>query len=237
MNPPRSHTIPPRCHTRLLDEDTNLHDENTQRLHDVHILKPLEEIILKPPEWDAQKPLRRTTLKPPEWDALKPPKWTTQKPPRWDAQKPPRRTILKPLDQHDQKPPNTITNPPWNASEPPWMLAQLDQSDQNQPACLNVLKLPRWTTQKPPVALCNQLNSGKDLDDWILKVTNAVWEVQELSRLVSLLLKDASQDVLEILDATTQLLRRRTTALVARISQLFLEKAGSLMKFSDHVVN
>merc|ERR1711879_754021 len=159
-----------------------------------------EEIILKPPEWDAQRPPRRTTQKPPRWTtqrpprrcAQKPPRWTTQRPPGWDAQKPPRR----------------ITNQPWNASEPPWEdLNQLDQSDQNQPACLNAQRPPkRWTTQKPLVISWNQLKCGNDSDDWIPLATNAQWEMHELSSLNSLLLKDVLNDVLMTNDASTQLL-------------------------------
>merc|ERR1719433_1934663 len=224
MKAPRSHTTPPRCHMRLLDEDTNPHDESTLKPPEWDAQRPPRRTTLKPPEWDALKPPRWTTQKPPEWCALKPPRWTTQRPPRrcaqrpprwttqrppeWDALKPPRRTTQKPLNQCDQKPPNTITNQPWNASEPPWEdLNQLDQSDQNQPACLNDQRPPkRWTTQKPLVTSWNQLKCGNDLDDWIPLATNAQWEMHELSSLNSLLLKDVLNDVLMTNDANTQLL-------------------------------
>merc|ERR1712223_368981 len=186
---------------RLLDEDTNPHDESSLRPLEESTQKLLDDSILKPPE--------EIILKPPVRCALKPPRWTTQKPPEWDAQKPPRRTTQKPLNQCDQKPPNTITNRPWNASEPPWEdLNQLDQSDQNQPACLNDQRPPkRWTTQKPLVISWNQLKCGNDSDDWIPLATNAQWEMHELSSLNSLLLKDVLNDVLMTNDATTQLLR------------------------------
>merc|ERR1711879_641212 len=77
-----------------------------------------EEIILKPPEWDAQRPPRRTTQKPPEWDAQKPPRWTTQRPPRRCAQKPPRWTTQRPPGWDAQKPKRRTTQKPlvisWN---------------------------------------------------------------------------------------------------------------------------
>merc|ERR1712117_387956 len=206
MKAPRSHTTPPRCHMRLLDEDTNPHDESTLKPPEGIILKPLVRCALRPPRWTTLRPLEWDAQRPPRRTTQKPPRWTTLKPPEWDAQKPQRRTTQKPLVQRDQKPPNTITNQPWNASELPWVdLNQLDQSDQNLPACLNDQRPPkRWTTQKQLVMSWNQLKRGNDLDDWIPLATNAQWELHELSSLNSLLLKDVLNDVLMTINATTQ---------------------------------